>query len=80
MFGAINSAQLSAMRLALIVLCIGAASFLLRVLVALVKELRSSANSEMKLHRSSFHHQSRRGDLIVMQPEAVTRRFKAKAG
>jgi hypothetical protein len=65
------------MKLAFIVLAAGAAAFLLRVLVGLVKELRFPAHAAVKVYHSSFRPRGQQGELIVMQPAVVTRRFTA---
>ena len=71
------------MKLGLIVLCIGATSFLLRVLAALINELRFPAQARANADHARFdpHNKpdSERGDLIVMQPKVAADRVRAQA-
>ena len=75
-----NGWQLNAMKLALMVLCVGAVVFLLRVLAALVQESKSPAPRAMKAYHAKFLPPRKRGELIQMTPDAVTRRFSAGTG
>jgi len=75
-----NGGQWNAMKLALIVMCVGAVAFLLRVLAALVQESKSPAPRAMKAYHAKFHPLRKRGELIKMTPDAVTRRFSAGTG
>ena len=54
------------MRLALTLLCISAVIFLLRVVVALVKEWVSLSRGTVKVYVAKFNPSGRRGELIVM--------------
>lgn len=75
MFGILaNSEQLSVMKLTLVVLCVAAVLFLMRVLVALVKETRSPATT-LKAYHAAFHPLRKRGELIRMNPDAMTQRY-----
>ena len=66
------------MRVALALLCIGAVSFLLRVLVALVKEGIHVPPRTAKLYFARFKP-SRQGELVVMRPEIQRREFPPRA-
>lgn len=68
------------MKLALVVLCIGAATFLLRVLAALVREYKSPVPRTLKTCLAKFRAPRQQGELIVMDPEAMASRFPAKTG
>jgi len=58
------------MRVALVLLCIGAVAFLLRVLAALLRDgMRSPAS--IQIHFAKFNP-SRRGELIEMNIEPKT--------
>jgi hypothetical protein len=57
------------MRVALAILCIGAVTFLLRVLTALVQEWISMPASAVRVHFAKFDPSRRRGQLIAMNPE-----------
>jgi len=58
------------MRVALAMLCIGAAAFLLRVLIAFVKEGMQSRPGSVQVHFAKFKPSRRRGQLIEMSTEA----------
>jgi len=62
------------------VLCVGAVIFLLRALVALMKEAMSPPPRPLKVHLAKFHPCKRQGELIVMNPEASKRKFPERAG
>jgi hypothetical protein len=66
------------LRLAMAVLCVGAVSFLLRVLFALVLEATKEPARALKVHLATFHPS--RQELIVMYPETVQRRFSTRTG
>ena len=66
------------MKLALALLCVGAVSFLLRVLVALVKEGTQVPPRAAKFYLARFKP-SRPGALVVMRPEVTERRFPPRA-
>jgi hypothetical protein len=57
------------MRIALAGLCIGAVTFLLRFLVALVTEGMNLPPSTARVHFARFSPTRRRGVLIEMNPE-----------
>lgn len=63
----------NAMSLALAVLCVGAVIFLLRVLVALVKEHSNTSVRSVELYWAQFHPQRRQAQLIVLTPEVHRR-------
>ena len=67
------------MKLALVILCVGAAGFLLRVLAALVKESKFPAHRALKAYHAKFHPRRKRGELIEM-PDAVARGFIPNVG
>lgn len=67
------------MKLALVILCIGAAAFLLRVLAALVKESKLPAHRALKAYHAKFDPRGKRGELIEM-PDAVARRLTSTTG
>jgi hypothetical protein len=75
-----SNGWLSAMKLALMVLCVGAVAFLVRVLAALVLEAKSTAPRAMRAYHARFHPLGKRGELIEMKPHAVTHRFSARTG
>jgi len=58
-------------------LCVSAVTFLLRVLVALVKEWVGLPPRTTKLYLAKFNPPRRRGELIVMNPELGKREFPA---
>jgi hypothetical protein len=62
------------------VLCVGAVSFLLRVLFALVLEATKGPARALKVHVAKFNPRRQQGELIVMNPEAVQRRFPVRTG
>jgi hypothetical protein len=62
------------MRVALVLLCIGAVTFLLRVLAAFVKEWMSMAGSEPRVHFAKLNPSRQRGELVEMNPEANKRK------
>jgi len=61
------------MRVALILLCIGAVTFLLRVLAALVKEAMSKQPRDMRIYVAKFRAPGRRQGLMLMNPGAQKR-------
>jgi hypothetical protein len=61
------------MRVALAILCIGAVTFLLRVLAALVREIVCWPPSAIRVHFAKFNPSGRRGKLITMNPAAQMR-------
>jgi hypothetical protein len=68
------------MRVALVILCIGATTFFLRVVAALVKENLSWHPIAMTSHSSSFSRSRRRGKLIEMKPAVQKWTEPARAG
>ncbi len=68
------------MRVALAVLCIGAVTFLLRVLAALVKESMSVPPRALTVYLTKFNPSKQRGELIVMSPDALNRQYPRKTG
>jgi len=52
------------MKLAVMVLCVAACSFLMRVLAALVKESVTSAPRPLKVYQTNFHLACKRGGLL----------------
>lgn len=68
------------MKLALAVLCIGAVSVLLRVLVALVKEWVGSQPRTRKFYLVKSSPSRQRGELIVMNPVVQKREFPTGTG
>lgn len=75
-----NGAYLSAMKLVLVILCIGAAAFLLRVLTALVQESRFPAPRAVRAYHAKFQPRGKRGELIEMPPDVVVRSVTRKTG
>ena len=61
------------MKVVLVLLCIGAVTFLLRVLAAFVKEWMSMAGSEPRVHFAKLNPSRQRGELVEMNPEAHKR-------
>jgi hypothetical protein len=57
------------MRVALAVLCIGAVAFLLRVLMAVLKELTRLPSRAMRVHFAKFNPPRRRGQVVEMSLE-----------
>jgi hypothetical protein len=68
------------MKLVLVVLCVAAAIFLLRVLAALLKESMLAAPPPLKAYLSGFQPRRPKGELVVIQVNASPRRFSAKVG
>jgi len=63
------------MKIVLVVLCIGAVAFLLRVLAALVKEGVRFPPGTVRVHFAKFYPTRRRGELIEMDPPVHQRRL-----
>jgi hypothetical protein len=61
------------MRVALILLCIGAVTFLLRVLAALIKEAMSKQPRDMRVYLAKFRAPIRRRKLMLVNPGAQKR-------
>jgi len=68
------------MRIALAALCIGAVTFSLRVLVALVREWMQAPPHTAKFYFARFSPLKQRGELIVMNPEPQRRGFATRDG
>ena len=68
------------MKVALAILCMGAVTFLLRVLAALVKEWLSYPPSAIRIHIAKFEPVRRQGELIEMNPKAFGQKASARAG
>jgi hypothetical protein len=72
------------MRVALVILCVGAVMFLLRVLVALVREMslppRALRVYFAKFHPSKSQAYKRRGELIIMKVEEQKSMFSRMTG
>jgi len=63
------------------ILCVGAVTFLLRVLVALVKEEKSLPTRAVQVYFAKFiPSKKQRGELIVMNPETAKRKLPIQAG
>jgi len=68
------------MKLFWVVLCVGAAAFLLRVLAELVNELRSPARHGLRAHRAMFRSFQKRSELVEIPSDAFTKRFQTGNG
>jgi branched-subunit amino acid transport protein len=66
------------MRVALALLCVGAVAFLVRVLVALLKE-GTQAPPTVRFHFARFNPSKRGGELVVMNLEAQKPEFPSRA-
>ena len=62
------------------VLCVGAVSFLLRVLWALMQEKKSNSSRAVEIYFAKFIPPKKRGELIVMDLNTGSRKFPIKAG
>lgn len=69
-----------ATRLTAALLCISAVAFLLRVLVALLKEEKCLPPRVVKVYLAKFNPSNKRGELIVMNPESRKRELPIEAG
>ncbi len=58
------------MRMALILLCIGAVTFLLWILAALVREATNKVLRDMQLDLATFRPTNRRQKLMLVNPAA----------
>ncbi|MGA8029696.1 MAG: outer membrane beta-barrel protein [Bryobacteraceae bacterium] len=67
------------MRLGIVVLSLGAMSFLLYVLVALIKESMSPSTKGLKVHWAKFHPARKRGELIQMHHDVLIRKASTKS-
>jgi branched-subunit amino acid transport protein len=70
----------NAMRVVVAILGVGAVTFMLRVLLALVKDRKSLLPGAMEVHFAKFIPPKKQGELIVMNPEAGKRKLPIKAG
>jgi hypothetical protein len=68
------------MQLFWVVLCVGAAAFLLRVLAALVNELKSPSHRALRVPRATFRPSQNRAELVEIRSLSVTRRFRTDNG
>jgi hypothetical protein len=68
------------MRVALAALALGAVAFLMRVLVALVREGMRVPPGTTKVYFSRHNPPRTRKDLIVMIPEAPPRQYSPRTG
>jgi hypothetical protein len=68
------------MKFALVVLCVAAVAFLLRVLAALLKESMTPAPRPLKALLAKFHPSPKRGELIVIHTDALERKFPSTTG
>jgi len=66
-------------KLCLLACCVVAVSFWLRLLAALVMELRSPVPGVVKAYMAKFHPARERGELIVMNVNVVQRSARSKA-
>ena len=66
------------MKVALLMLCIGSAMFLLRVLVALVKEGLSWPQTVNTVHVAKSDCSGQRGQLLQMESEEQERRSSSR--
>jgi Putative beta-barrel porin-2, OmpL-like. bbp2 len=68
------------MRIAFAVLCVGAVTFLLRVLLAFVKDALSGSHRHRRMHLAKFMPPRRRGERIVMNIQNNKSRFPLTRG
>jgi hypothetical protein len=68
------------MKVTAVVLCAGAVTFLLRVLLAFVKDAMMAQPQAWKGHLAKYNPIRRRGELIVMSHEAQKRKFPMAKG
>jgi hypothetical protein len=66
------------LRLDLVVMCVAAVTFLLRVLVGLLKEWMAPAAQPRGVHVAKFYPSRKRGELIVIPVDAPKRPFPPK--
>jgi hypothetical protein len=67
------------MKIFWVALCVGAAAFWLRVLAALLNELRFPARRGRGVRHLIFRPSPNRAELVEMRSDAVTRRFPTRA-
>lgn len=68
------------MKLVFASLCVGAVIFMLRFLVALLREVRSLSQRPQRVYFASFNPGKRRGELIFMNPKNVVRKSAIETG
>jgi len=68
------------LRLDLVVMCIAAVTFLLCVLVGLLKEWMAPAAQPRKMHVAKFYPSRKRGELIVIPVNPPKSQFPRKVG
>jgi hypothetical protein len=68
------------MRVALAILGVGAVTFLLRFLIALVKEGMSVPPRAVRVYLAKFNPSGQRRELIVMNPERQKPTFSTRTG
>ena len=68
------------MRMALVVLCIGAVTFLLRVLVAFVRGATSQQPRDMQVYLAKVRPSLRRRKLMLVNPGAPKRTSPPRTG
>jgi len=68
------------LRLALVVMCVVAVIFLLRVLVGLLKEWRVPAAQPKRMHVAKFYPSRKRMQLIVIPVNPAKHQFPRKIG
>jgi hypothetical protein len=68
------------MRLDLVVTCVVAVIFLLRVLVGLLKEWMARAAQPGRMHVAKFYPSRKRGELIVIPVNPPKRQLPRKVG
>jgi hypothetical protein len=66
------------LKLSIVVLCLGAVSFLLRVLVALVREALTAPPQSVKAYLARFNPRREQKELIVMKLAAVKRGYPTR--
>ena len=67
------------MRIALAILCLGAVTFLMRVMAAFIKEARIGPSNSM-IHFAKFNAARQRRELIEMNPTALNQNVPRRAG
>ena len=68
------------LRLDLVVMCVAAVTFLLRVLVGLLKEWMAPAAQPRRVRVVKFYAARKRGELIVIPVDPAKRQFPRKVG
>ena len=67
-------------RLDLLVICVAAVVFLLRVLAGLLKEWMTPAARPTRVHMARFYPAGKRGELTVIPMNPPKRQFPRKVG